>query len=400
MKKLSKKTNANISLINNDNIPEKFDFPSFGIEDVDRAIFDLFDKKIKFEVTSNETTKSVPVIFSTGERFALTRRKKAIRDKNNANILPLISISRKDIDISSGQGGKGTAISFRSQPNYTIKYRLAEKDRNFQNVINKSNIQNQENVSSKNRFIDPFNQINVFPENESSRRKKENLKFSKHASINLNNQINTNIFEIIQIPYPYFYTVTYDIVFWTQYVQQSNEMIEYLLNKIDVPGGEFAITTDKGFEIVAFISDSISYENNFDSMTDDERLIKHSFSLVVPAYLINPSSPGAPSQIRSYFSSPTIDFSYLSTTANVELPQNRNETKEEMINRHVLTDLTNDDNLYNVRGETSEILKSHVENPFSNSEEKEYLRIINSNARSGESVISQRIIKEIDKQYE
>lgn len=400
MKKLSKKTNANISLINNDNIPEKFDFPSFGIEDVDRAIFDLFDKKIKFEVTSNETTKSVPVIFSTGERFALTRRKKAIRDKNNANILPLISISRKDIDISSGQGGKGTAISFRSQPNYTIKYRLAEKDRNFQNVINKSNIQNQENVSSKNRFIDPFNQISVFPENESSRRKKENLKFSKHASINLNNQINTNIFEIIQIPYPYFYTVTYDIVFWTQYVQQSNEMIEYLLNKIDVPGGEFAITTDKGFEIVAFISDSISYENNFDSMTDDERLIKHSFSLVVPAYLINPSSPGAPSQIRSYFSSPTIDFSYLSTTANVELPQNRNETKEEMINRHVLTDLTNDDNLYNVRGETSEILKSHVENPFSNSEEKEYLRIINSNARSGESVISQRIIKEIDKQYE
>ena len=109
-----------------DNIPEDFDFPTIGIEDIDRSIFSLFDTVLKFEVTSKGQTKSVPVIFATGERFALTRRRNPIRDRNNTNILPLISIVRQNLDIGASQGGKKTAISFRAQPNYTIKKRLSD----------------------------------------------------------------------------------------------------------------------------------------------------------------------------------------------------------------------------------------------------------------------------------
>ena len=47
-----------------------------------------------------------------------------------------------------------------------------------------------------------------------------------------------------------------------------------LFTWVDVPGGEFAMKTNEGFELVAFIGDSINFENNFDSMTDDERIIK------------------------------------------------------------------------------------------------------------------------------
>ena len=55
--------------------------------------------------------KRVPVIFATGERFAVLRRKKPLRDKAGALILPLVSIMRTDINqkpdggMGPGQGG-------------------------------------------------------------------------------------------------------------------------------------------------------------------------------------------------------------------------------------------------------------------------------------------------------
>ena len=136
------------------NVPKDFEFPSIGIENIDRAIFDLFNETLNFQVTSKDQVKNVPVIFATGERFALTRRKNPIRDKNNTNILPLISIVRQNLDIGPSQGGKKTAIALRAQPNYTIKNRLSEKDRNFQNIINKPGLRNQDNVATNNNFID------------------------------------------------------------------------------------------------------------------------------------------------------------------------------------------------------------------------------------------------------
>ena len=65
------------------NSPEDFEFPSIGIEDIDRAVFKLFNKVLSFNVSHKGVTQKVPVIFATGERFALTRRKNPIRDKNN-----------------------------------------------------------------------------------------------------------------------------------------------------------------------------------------------------------------------------------------------------------------------------------------------------------------------------
>ena len=141
-----------IKKFDGDNVPDNFDFPSIGIENIDRALFNLFDKQLSFETSAKGVAKKVPVIFSTGERFVLTRRKKPIRDRNNTNILPLISIQRQNLDLGPNQGGKNTAISYRAQPNYVIKHRLSEKDRAFQNLINKQNIKNQDNVASRSNF--------------------------------------------------------------------------------------------------------------------------------------------------------------------------------------------------------------------------------------------------------
>jgi hypothetical protein len=396
---LIKPSKISIKDFDGDNVPEDFEFPSIGIENIDRALFNLFDNILNFEVTSKGKTIKVPVIFATGERFALTRRKNPIRDNNNTNILPLISIVRENIDIGANQGGKKTAISFRAQPNYTIKKRLSEKDRNFQNLINKQGLKNQDSASSIGNFIDQSNNLIADLNKTASRRETSNLKFSKNASVNIKPDINTNIYEIIQTPYPYFLSISYNVTFWCQYMQQGNQMIEYLLNKIDVPGGEFAIKTESGFELVAFIGENINFENNFDSMTDDERIIKYNFTLTIPGYLLNTTTPGLASQVRSYVSAPIIDFSYLQSNSPVHLDR-RPETDQENVEKHVLTDITGIGDGELKRGQSNESIEGYVQNPFNNKETVELLKINTRDSRSGESVVSARIIKEIDRQYE
>ena len=67
-----KKGDKIIKNFEGDNPPEDFDFPSVGIEDIDRAVFSLFDKKLNFQTSQKEGNKKVPVVFASGERFALT----------------------------------------------------------------------------------------------------------------------------------------------------------------------------------------------------------------------------------------------------------------------------------------------------------------------------------------
>ena len=78
--------------------------PSCSIEDVDRALFNLFNVDLDlFYKESNKNSKRIPVIFATGERFAILRRKKPLRDKAGALILPLVSILRNWSDAIRNQ---------------------------------------------------------------------------------------------------------------------------------------------------------------------------------------------------------------------------------------------------------------------------------------------------------
>ena len=100
--------NPNVSPVNDvyrinsgyegNNIPDDFYLPPCGLEDIDKAIFNLFDKELDLSVSQNSSTKKIPVVFATGERFALIKRRVPIRDENDAFILPLVSIRRTSID--------------------------------------------------------------------------------------------------------------------------------------------------------------------------------------------------------------------------------------------------------------------------------------------------------------
>ena len=389
------------------NAPDDFDIPSIGIEDIDRAIFTLFNDKLSFEVTHKGSSQKVPVIFAAGERFALTRRKNPIRDKNNAVILPVISIMRKNIDFSPSQANKGTAIAFREQESYTIRYRLNERDRRFQNIINKQNIKNQKNVSSQKNF-----QITSTPRKESktgtvsTRRNSANIGTNAvlssitmtNSKITLKEDLRRNIFEVFEVPYPEFVAVTYDVVFWTQYMQQSNQMIETLVVNFTGQGEEIPMVTEGGYELVAFFSSPFTSNSNLDEFTENERIIKHQFSVTVPGYIINPKHPGMPKLIRKYVSAPQINFTYLQ--GNAQVLDYQPERKSEKIKRHVLNDLTSVKENELRRGETREKIERVIVNPFTKDTKLGFSRVRLRNQRSGETVISSEIVREIETQSE
>ena len=54
-------------------IPENFNLPSCGIEDVDRALFKLFDKELPFYYELDGEQKRIPCIFAGGERAMILR---------------------------------------------------------------------------------------------------------------------------------------------------------------------------------------------------------------------------------------------------------------------------------------------------------------------------------------
>lgn len=368
-------------------VPDNFSIPSAGIEDVDRALFDLFDKRLAFEVKVNEQTTKVPVVFAAGERFALTKRMKPIRDRNNALILPLIAIKRTSIGHKNEQEVGGTAISFRQTGDYVVRKRLDPSDREYQNIINKLSVKNQDNVTSRAHFSLTDVSPGQFaePGTLASRRNGPGIKYGSgklgtpYEDANLGN----NIFEIITIPYPQFIGLNYNIVIWTQYMSQMNQLIESLMMKFDGQGHEFQIQTNKGYKYTAFVQGPFNNSDNFDDYTNDERIIKYSFDIKVPAYILAPRHPGLGSPFRKFQSAPTVNFGIYDVSTQITEKQVEPHA-EAKINRFILSDVEHlDENglPHLERGESND--KAVVPNKGKG----KFERIIYRDIRAGEQIL-------------
>ena len=377
-------------------VPEDFNIPSSNIEETDRALFNLFDKRLSFQVKVKDQATKVPVVFSTGERFALTRRRQPIRDRNNALILPIISIHRAGIDTSPGQGGYGTPISFRDQQSYVVRKRLSSKDRDYQKIINKLGIKNQDDVASRSAFAEK----KIFPGNVAkagriaSRRNLNNLTYEDDPTGDfLRNNIGDNIFEIITLPYPTFMTITYEITFWTQYMQQMNQMIEILFSQFDGQDQAFQIKSRDGHEYVAYLKSPLANQDNFADFSLDERIIKYTFNIEIPTYLLAEEHPGQPSPFRRFYSAPQIEFGYIQTSTQVIQKEN-NPAKVIDQNKFVLSEVENlnvDGETPGMRGQGSERLLDVIKDPFTGEDTDRYVRVLTRHQRSGETVSSARI---------
>lgn len=248
--------------VENIDIPD-FDIPSCGIEDVDRALFKLFNEDIPFFYEKDGDLNRIPTIFASGERAFVLRKQQPLRDRQGALILPLISILRNGIEqevdkrpISQGDG------------ELTIKRRIAPE-----------NVEYKKLLASKGQT---------------------------QFDLNLNSN---NIYEFITIPTPRFFKSTYEVTFWTTYLQTMNHMLEAFMSSYNNDmARSFRIESPKGYWFVAYVEGGFSDGGNADGYVDEERLIKTTVTITVTGYIINPKFPGAPNNIRRYISAPNIEF--------------------------------------------------------------------------------------------
>ena len=194
--------------------------PSCGVEDVDFAVFNLFDKQIPLYYDLHGEIKKVPVIFATGERFALLRRKQPITDRNGALILPLISITRSSIENVPTKGIANNQMF----PN-VVKKRISQKDLAYRQ---QKNVENLKNVKGEDLNIDP--------------------------DLSLKPRTERNIIETIEMPPVKYFGANYEISIWSSYTQQMNKMLETIMSAYTLnPGQQFRIESDKGYTFSAFV---------------------------------------------------------------------------------------------------------------------------------------------------
>jgi hypothetical protein len=70
----------------------------------------------------------------------------------------------------------------------------------------------------------------------------------------------------------------------------------------------FRLETAKGYWFVGYIDDALSPGNNFDDFTDSERMVRYSFNITVPAYIVGSAFMGSQNVLRKYVSAPDISF--------------------------------------------------------------------------------------------
>jgi len=306
--------------------------PSCSIEDVDRALFNLFNKDLPLFFEFENNMNRIPVIFATGERFAVLRRKKPLRDKSGALILPLVSIMRTDInqtpDTGMGPGQLGPSI---------VKKRLSKDDPKYQRLLNSRALKSQDSASHPSHLSDGEGQ-GTANGTLGARRPASLPDEDTRSGMHIKAKLGANIFEIIEMPPVKFYTTNYEVTFWAQYTQQINHMLAAMLSTYhNNHARQFRIETEKGYWFVATVDASITPGTNYDDFTDEERLVKLSFTVKVPGYLIAPDYPGSSNVLRKYVSAPETAFAS-TQTSGIPVDPAQGGVASSDVNAYILND--------------------------------------------------------------
>ena len=224
----------------------RYSIKNVTLETVDSAVRDYFDKKISISVDTEKGRNKVPVIFAAGERWKMIRDNKGLRDENGTLILPVIAIRRTNIDRTPGMRALGQETPF-----ITVSKRIHDKTGNIQNLVN-------------TRKLNGFPQLRKSP-----------------------------VFEYLTIPFPDFAVVFYEIVIWTQYQTQMNEILQKIFYNYEhmdsfVMPVEYDGKKRKGnsYYFVGFRDGTVLPQSNVEEFTNQERIIKYSYTIKVPAYFI------------------------------------------------------------------------------------------------------------------
>ena len=367
-----------------DEASTEFTIPPCGIEDADTALRNLFFNDIGFTTKQNHgpnkniTIDKPLIIFATGERWALAKKLHPPRDKNKRLLLPAISIRRTGFeqtkDDTSGRGINQTT------GNLVIKRRLSEDfDRNYQNLINKSALGSLTNLPTAN-------------DTSSSRKKNRNGGLLKP-------DLGNNVWEIITIPQPQFFTTTYEVVFWTQYTFHMNEMIEKFVTSYLPQNKMFKLQTDKGYWFMAYVEDAMQSADNFEDFKESERIIRYTITMKVKGFIVAADGATDKVPIRRWVSSPSLSFDVSSypnegTVADAALLEKQRFEDPTENNNFILSDTLSDPPTSQTK---STIGKLKVQKKLTSKPVTyEGVTILESNQKSGETVYKANSLQSLE----
>lgn len=277
--------------------------PSVGIEDVDLALFQLFNEQIPLYVSDKDVgTRRVPIVFFAGEKWALNKRMQALRDRSNSLILPLLTAVRTSIVQDSVQDVTGRGIN-QQTGEIVVHRRLDKSDRAYQGIINRLLLKNQKNlavnpIDGVDGQLTTLQQVGDLADDPAI----------EQGGLLLGDRTN-NVFETIVVPAPQFFTAEYDCTIWTQYTSHMNQLIEALIASYLPQGNCWKIESPKGYWFIASVDgNQFTADMNTDDYSQEERLIRYKFVVKVPGYILASSVPGSPVPIKRYVSAPVISF--------------------------------------------------------------------------------------------
>jgi len=219
---------------------KSIEFDEVNIFSIDKAVYDWFNTKH----ATNIQGRKVPVLFGGWERFAQMQDNKQddnlnrMRDPSGMLILPLISIRRGDVTYN-------TERFVFQQADGAPRVKISER-------VAMSNFDADRRV--------PFDGPHMY---STARRRSD-----------------APVMEIATVPYPDFVNIPYTITFWASYVRHANYFNDRIWQNVYPTD-----LTYKGYYFYAFI-DSGTNENNEENYTDEERIIRSSFTMTVDGYLI------------------------------------------------------------------------------------------------------------------
>lgn len=287
--------------------------PPVGIEDVDRSLFNLFNEQIPLVVgVPGQDTKRVPVVFFAGERWAMNKRRRALKDRNNSLVLPLVTAVRTTVNQDLNADITGRGIN-QQTGEIVIRRRLDDSDRSYQSLINRLLLKNQTNVAVSPNQANPGQLTTIRPIGDMS----DDPTVEQGGLLVPNHR--RNVYETIVIPAPQFFTAQYEFTLWAQYTSHMRQMIEAIINSQLPQGNCWRLETSKGYWFVASVEGNVyNVDNNDDDYAQVERLIRYKFVVNVPGYVLASAVPGAPVPVRRYVSVPTITFKTTPVSAQIE----------------------------------------------------------------------------------
>ena len=270
--------NSTIGGYEGDLRPSEFTIPSCGIEDLDVAVFNLFDKQIPLFYDIQGEQKKIPVVFATGERFAILRRKQPLTDKSGALILPLISITRGNIENNPQKG-----IANNQMFPEVIARRISDKNTEWRQLNNFEGFQHIKHTNVRGK-----------------------------TSYSLKHQVDNNIYETIEVPPVKYFGATYEISVWSSFTQQMNDILTTIMSAYTLnPGQQFKIESKKGYWFPAFVESGFSQDSTYSDFTDQERFVKYNMTVNATGFILAPNITNGKVALKSIISAPTITFETL-----------------------------------------------------------------------------------------